>query len=55
MPFIVANSWDDAAAQVKTLIDEKEVEATRKECVNFWRTWKKIWQKEFELQSAGLI
>lgn len=55
MPFIVADSWDDAAAQVKTLIDEKEVEATRKECVNFWRTWKKIWQKEFELQSAGLI
>lgn len=55
MPFIVADSWQDAANSVKNLIESAKVEDMRQECLQFWQNQKRIWQKEFERRAASLI
>ena len=55
LPFVVADTWEEAAEQVRALIDSDQVESVRRECMDFWRSWKKSWRLEFEKRAAGLI
>jgi hypothetical protein len=51
----MADTWEEAAEQVRSMIKDNEVESVRKECMDFWRSWKKSWRLEFEKRAASLI
>ena len=55
LPFVMADTWEEAAEQVRSMIDTNEVESVRRDCMDFWRSWKKSWRLEFEKRAASLI
>lgn len=43
IPFIIAESWDEALQKVKNL-SSKEIKDIKNECEVFWREWKNKWK-----------
>jgi len=47
MPFVRADSWDEAADKCAKIIHEGRLDEVQAECRAFWDKWKDLWRKRF--------
>jgi hypothetical protein len=48
MPFVVADSWEEAAEKVKGIIEQNRGQEVQAQCQEFWTRWKLNWKAMFE-------
>lgn len=47
LPFIAANSWEEAVEQTQKILDEGTGTELQKQCQDFWERWKNNWKNMF--------
>lgn len=47
MPFVVADSWEEAADKVKGIIEQNQGQEVQAQCQEFWTRWKSNWKTMF--------
>jgi len=48
MPFVVADSWDEAFEKVKSIVNENRGDEVQAQCQEFWHRWKLNWKTMFK-------
>lgn len=54
LPFVLADTWEDAALKARTVLDSGLVDAVQESCIDFWQHWKRNWQRMFKLAVSRL-
>jgi hypothetical protein len=54
LPFIVADTWSDAALRARAVLESGLVDAVQESCIDFWQHWKQNWKRMFELGVSRL-
>lgn len=47
LPFIVADSWEDAALRMCTVLESGQIDQVQQSCIDFWQHWKTSWKRMF--------
>jgi hypothetical protein len=49
LPFVVADSWEEAALKMLAVIQSGQINQVQESCISFWLHWKEAWKKMFAL------
>lgn len=47
LPFILADSWEDAAVKAQMVLDSGQLDLIQESCIDFWNHWKTSWKRMF--------
>jgi hypothetical protein len=47
LPFVVADTWEQAALQAKVVLESGMVDLVQESCISFWQHWKNNWKRMF--------
>jgi hypothetical protein len=54
LPFVVADTWSDAALKARAVLESGLVDKVQESCIDFWQHWKRNWKRMFEIAISQL-
>jgi hypothetical protein len=55
LPFVVADTWDEAALMARVVLESGRVDLVQESCMYFWKHWKNNWKRMFQIALDLLV